>query len=127
MYKNKVILIGNLGEDVKTKTFDNGNKVSNFSLATSETYTNKQGEKVTDTEWHNIVVRNKLSDICEKYLSKGDKIYLEGKIKQRSYEKDGIKNYVTEIHAFDVTFLTTKKESSSNSQVQQNDNDDLPF
>ena len=79
---NKVILIGNLGDDVKMHYFEGGNSIGRFPIATSESYTNKQtGEKVINTDWHNIVVRNKLAEICEKYLSKGDKVYVEGKLK----------------------------------------------
>jgi single-strand DNA-binding protein len=109
---NKVILIGHLGDEVKMHYFEGGNAIGRFPIATNETYTNKQtGEKVTTTEWHNIVVRNKLAEICEKYLSKGDKVYVEGRIKTRQWEgEDGTKRYTTEIHVVDMTFLTTKKE-----------------
>ena len=144
---NKVILIGHLGDEVKMHYFDGGNAIGRFPIATNETYTNKQtGEKVTTTEWHNIVVRNKLAEICEKYLSKGDKVYVEGRIKSRQWEgEDGVKRYSTEIHVVDMTFLTTKndlnspqsqepskavqsskKEESSASNVEEED-DDLPF
>jgi len=109
---NKVILIGHLGDAVKMHYFEGGNSIGRFPLATNETYTNKQtGEKVSTTEWHNIVVRNKLAEICEKYLSKGDKVYCEGRIKTRQWEgEDGQKRYTTEIHVIDMTFLTTKNE-----------------
>jgi len=142
---NKVILIGHLGDEVKMHYFEGGNAIGRFPLATNETYTNKQtGEKVTTTEWHNIVVRNKLAEICEKYLSKGDKVYCEGRIKTRQWEgEDGAKRYTTEIHVVDMTFLTTKNELSSPTQQniaskqvlpEKNDtstttveDDDLPF
>ena len=109
---NKVMLIGHLGDDVKVHYFDDKNSIGRFPLATNESYTNKQtGEKVTTTEWHNLVVRNKLAEICEKYLSKGDKVYCEGRIKTRQWEgEDGAKRYTTEIHVVDMTFLTTKNE-----------------
>ena len=109
---NKVILIGYLGNDVKMHYFEGGNSIGRFSLATNETYTNKQtGEKVTATEWHNLVVRNKLAEICEEYLSKGDKIYCEGRIKTRQSDgDDGAKKYIAEIHVAEMTFLTTKNE-----------------
>lgn len=138
---NKVILIGNLGDDVKMHYFEEGNSIGRFPIATSETYTNKQsGEKVTNTDWHNIVVRNKLAEICEKYLSKGDKVYLEGKLKNKQWEQDGVKRYSTEVHVNDMTFLTTKKSlenatsnrskqetnTSSKSVISEKD-DDLPF
>jgi single-strand DNA-binding protein len=138
---NKVILIGNLGDDVKMHYFEGGNSIGRFPIATSDNYTNKQtGEKIVNTDWHNIVVRNKLAEICEKYLSKGDKVYVEGKLKNRSWEQDGIKRYATEVHVNEMTFLSTKKSLDNNNSPQQNKqppatpkaaaqevNDDLPF
>ncbi len=138
---NKVILIGHLGDEVKMYRFDEGNAVGRFPLATNETYTNRQtGERVSNTDWHNIVVRNKLAEICEKYLSKGDKVYLEGRIKNRQYEVEGQKRYTTEIHVQEMTFLTTKKELNTptnqagsqpavqnNTQHTSSEDDDLPF
>lgn len=117
---NKVILIGHLGDEVKMHYFEGGNAIGRFPIATNETYTNKQtGEKVTTTEWHNIVVRNKLAEICEKYLSKGDKVYVEGRIKTRQWEgEDRAKRYTTEIHVVDMTFLTTKKELNAPAQKE---------
>ena len=113
---NKVMLIGHLGDEVKMHYFDGGNCIGRFPIATNETYTNKQtGEKVTNTEWHNIVVRNKAAEICEKYLSKGDKIYVEGRLKTRQWQgEDGNTRYTTEINVQDFTFLSTKKESMAN-------------
>ena len=103
---NKVILIGNLGDDVKMHYFDDQNCVGRFPIATSENYTNKQtGEKVTSTDWHNIVVRNGLAKVCEKYLTKGDKVYLEGKLKNRQWEQDGVKRYTTEIICNELLML----------------------
>ena len=118
---NKVILIGHLGDELKMHYFEGGNAIGRFPLATNETYTNKQtGEKVTTTEWHNIVVRNKLAEICEKYLTKGDKVYCEGRIKTRQWDaEDGTKRYTTEIHVVDMTFLSTKKETNPSNQVKQ--------
>jgi len=136
---NKVILIGHLGDEVKMHYFEGGNAIGRFPLATNESYTNKQtGERVTTTEWHNIVVRNKLAEICEKYLTKGDKIYCEGRIKTRQWEQEGIKRYTTEIHVVDLTFLTTKKDPNAQHSVNKpspssstttiaDKNDDLPF
>jgi len=117
---NKVILIGHLGDEVKMHYFEGGNSIGRFPIATNETYTNKQtGEKVTTTEWHNIVVRNKLAEICEKYLNKGDKVYCEGRIKTRQWEgEDGNKRYTTEIHVNDMTFLTTKNELNTQQQTE---------
>jgi single-strand DNA-binding protein len=113
---NKVMLIGHLGDEVKMHYFDGGNCIGRFPIATNETYTNKQtGEKVINTEWHNIVVRNKAAEICEKYLSKGDKIYVEGRLKTRQWQgEDGNNRYTTEVHVQDFTFLSTKKESTAN-------------
>ena len=144
---NKVMLIGHLGDEIKMHFFEGGNSIGRFPLATNESYTNRQtGEKVTTTEWHNIVVRNKLAEICEKFLSKGDKVYLEGRIKTRQWEgQDGAKRYSTEIHVTDMTFLTTKKDLDPNQQKssapkteqpssksminepEQENDDDLPF
>ncbi|MEN8185701.1 MAG: single-stranded DNA-binding protein [Bacteroidota bacterium] len=114
---NKAMLIGHLGDDVKMHYFDEGNCLGRFPVATNETYTNKQtGERITTTEWHNVVVRNKLAELCDKYLSKGDRVYVEGRIKTRQWEQDGIKRYSTEIHASEMTFLTTKKDLSQAAQ-----------
>jgi len=144
---NKVMLIGNLGDDVKMHYFEGGNCVGRFPIATSETYTSKQtGERITNTEWHNIVVRNKAAEICEKYLKKGDKIYVEGRIKSRQWQgEDGNTRYSTEIQVQDFTFLSPKSEGAGQAQGQQptnitqtpsapqqpatqsDDNDDLPF
>jgi single-strand DNA-binding protein len=122
---NKVILIGNVGKDPEIFNFDNGGKVANFSLATSGSYKNKQGEKVDSTEWHNIVIREKLADLCEKYVNKGDKLYLEGSIKTRKYESKGETKYITEIHCYKVTFLGGKKGEQA--PDVNGEGDDLPF
>lgn len=112
---NKVLLIGYLGDDVKMHYFDGGNCIGRFPLATNETYINKTtGEKINTTEWHNLVVRNKAAEICEKHLSKGDKIYVEGRIKSRQWQaEDGITKYTTEVQVTEFTFLTTKKDTDS--------------
>ena len=108
---NKVLLIGHLGDDIKMHYFEGGNCIGRFSLATNDVYTNKTtGEKIVSTEWHNLVVRNKVAEICEKHLSKGDKIYVEGKIKSRQWQADdGTTKFTTEIQVLEFTFLTTKK------------------
>ena len=136
---NKVMLIGHLGDDVKMHYFEGGGSIGRFPLATNKSYTNKNsGEKVTNTEWHSLVVRNKAAEICEKYLSKGDRIYVEGRIKTRKWTgEDGVDRYSTEINVNEFTFLTTKKdvsqETSSNSlsknetQASPSDKEDLPF
>ncbi len=115
---NKVMLIGHLGDAVKMHYFEGGGCIGRFPLATNESYTNKQtGEKVTNTDWHNIVVRNKAAEICEKYLSKGDKVYVEGRLKNRQWQgEDGNTRYSTEVHVQEFTFLTPKQESASNLQ-----------
>jgi len=144
---NKVMLIGHLGDAIKMHYFEGGGCIGRFPLATNETYTNKQtNERVTNTEWHNVVVRNKAAEICEKYLSKGDKVYIEGRIKTRKWQDDsGNDRYSTEIQCNDFTFLTTKKESETgnntssstpkpqaaqpqgNKPLVEEGNDDLPF
>jgi len=114
------MLIGHLGDEVKMHYFEGGNCIGRFPLATNETYTNRQtGEKVTNTEWHNIVVRNKAAEICEKYLSKGDKIYVEGRLKTRQWQgEDGNTRYTTEVQVQDFTFLSNKGEGMSQSGNQ---------
>lgn len=107
---NKVILIGYLGDAIKMNYFEGGGSIGRFSMATHTRYTNKKtGEKVANTDWHAIVVQNKLAEFCEKYLSKGDKVYVEGKLKNKQWEQNGIKRSSAEIHAIEMTFLTTKK------------------
>lgn len=96
---NKVILIGNLGADPEIKHFENGGSLARFPIATSESYTNRSGEQVTQTEWHNVVVRGGLVDVVSKYLNKGDKVYVEGRIRTRSWQDQASKEtrYTTEI------------------------------
>lgn len=103
---NKAILLGNLGKDPEVRHLDNGRAVANFSIATSESYKNRSGEKVTNTEWHNIVLWTPLAEIAEKYLKKGNQVYIEGRITTRSYDdKDGNKKYITEIVGRELTLL----------------------
>uniref|UniRef100_UPI00404819DD single-stranded DNA-binding protein n=1 Tax=Roseivirga sp. TaxID=1964215 RepID=UPI00404819DD len=138
---NKVILVGNLGKDPEVRHLENGRAVANFSLATSETYKNKQGEKVTNTEWHNIVLWSPIAEIAEKFLKKGNQVYIEGKLTTRSWDdQDGNKRYTTEVVGNNLTLLGTKSDgdsggSSNMSQssasevtsIPQDDSDDLPF
>ena len=147
---NKVILIGYTGDQVKMHYFEGGGSIGRFPLATNETYTNRTtGEKVSNTEWHNIVVRNKAAEICEKYLNKGDKLYVEGRLKTRKWQDDnGNERSSTEVQCTDFTFLTPKtaqntttvnsaqgdsSRTSDNSkpvlkpQDSIGENDDLPF
>jgi single-strand DNA-binding protein len=103
---NKVILVGNLGKDPEVRTIQSGATVARFSLATSESYTNKEGQKIENTEWHNVVLWRGLATLAEKYLKKGNKVYIEGKLRNRQYEdKDGNKKYTTEIEATDMLLL----------------------
>ena len=107
--RNKVQLIGNLGNNPEIITLDSGKKLAKLSIATNETYKNAQGEKVTDTQWHNVVAWNKTAEIIEKYLEKGSEVAIEGKLTSRSYEdKDGTKKYITEIVCNELVMLGGK-------------------
>ena len=112
---NKAILSGHVGQDPKVQTFEGGNKAASFSLATSSKYTDKNGEKQTQTEWHKVTVWGKLAGIVEQYVSKGSQLLIEGEIKTRSYDKDGEKRYVTEIVARSLEMLGGK-DSGGNHQ-----------
>ena len=118
---NKVMLIGHLGDDIKMHYFVGGNCIGRFQLATNEVYINKStNEKITSTARHNLVVRNKAAEICEKSLSKGDKIYIEGRIKSRQWQaEDGTMKSTTEIQVTEFTFLTTKKDHENKSNPTQ--------
>lgn len=108
--RNKVQLIGNLGNDPEITLLDSGKKRARFSLATNESYTNKQGERITQTDWHNIVVWGKTADVVEKYVVKGKEIAVEGKLTNRSYEtKEGEKRYTTEIVVSELLLLGERK------------------
>jgi single-strand DNA-binding protein len=107
--RNKVQLIGNLGQEPEIVNLEPGKKLAKFSLATNETYKDAKGEKVVDTQWHNIVAWGKTADIIEKYVSKGKEIAIEGKLTSRSYEaKDGDKRYVTEVVCSELLMLGSK-------------------
>jgi single-strand DNA-binding protein len=104
--RNKVQLIGNLGNDPEIVNLDGGNKLAKFSIATNETYKNAKGEKVTDTQWHNVVAWGKTAEIVENYLTKGNEVAVEGKLTHRSYEnKEGEKRYITEIKCNELLML----------------------
>ena len=110
---NKVILVGNLGKDPEVRHLENGTAVANFPIATSESYKDKQGNRVDQTEWHNIVVWRKLAEIAESYLKKGSQIYLEGKLRTRSWEDpQGNKRYTTEVVADTFTMLGRKDDNN---------------
>lgn len=110
---NKAILIGNLGKDPDIRTFETGVKKASFTLATSEIRKDKDGNRVELTEWHNIVCWRNLAEIAEKYLFKGKQIYLEGKLRTRSWEDNGVKRYITEIEANTFTMLGTKADGEA--------------
>jgi len=140
---NKVILVGNVGKDPEVRYLDSGVAVANFPFATSETYKNKNGEKVTTTEWHNIVLWRGLAEVVEKYVKKGSQLYLEGKIRSRSWDdRDGNKRYTTEIVADTMQMLGRRSDESATPQpsdeevpadeMKEENNtteetDDLPF
>ena len=137
---NKVILIGNLGKDPEIQKFDNGGKKASFSLATTEVYKNKEGERTPHTEWHNIVLWRGLAEVAESYLKKGNSIYLEGKIRRRDWEdKEGQKRFTYEIIGDSMTMLGSARkeggqgESAPGTVKEENGpetvlpEDDLPF
>ena len=143
---NKAILSGNVGQDPKVQTFEGGSKVASFSLATNNKYTDKNGEKQTQTEWHKVTAWGKLAGIVEEYVGKGSQLLIEGEIKTRSYDKDGEKRYVTEIVARSIEMLGGKENSGGGDRQRNSepsagasspgvahgdeplgDDDDLPF
>ncbi|MGQ1908594.1 single-stranded DNA-binding protein [Marinifilum sp. RC60d5] len=143
MAVNKVILVGNVGKDPEVKYFDNDVSVCNFPLATSETYT-KNGEKVTQTEWHNIVLWRGLAKVAENYVKKGMQLYIEGSLRTRSWDdQDGNKKYITEVMANNMQMLgrkgdnegpaaqvssdTAQSTKPANESVAEEETDDLPF
>ena len=144
---NKVILVGRLGKDPEVRNLDNGVSVANFTMATSESYKDRTtGEKKEVTEWHNIVLWRGLAEISQKFLHKGDLVYIEGKLRTRSWEKDGVTRYTTEVVADNMTMLGSRSSGgnsgssdygsrgadrapseSYSSGAVDNNTDDLPF
>ena len=132
---NKAILVGRLGKDPEIRYTPNGTPVSTFSIATNYNWTDKEGNKKSGVDWHRIVAWNKLGEICAEYLAKGRQVYVEGKIKTRSWEKDGRTNYITEIIASDVQFLSGRSNEeeqvetppASANSVNGPEDDDIPF
>ena len=130
---NKAILVGNLGKDPEIRTTPSGARVANFSIATTERYTDKQGQKVDKTEWHKIVMWRGLADVAEKFLKKGSTVCIEGKIETRSWEKTpGDKRYATDIIASSMQMLGGKTQESGlentpEPQMPPMPDDDLPF
>ncbi len=111
---NKVILVGRLGKDPEVRNLENGATVANFTMATSETYKDRTtGDRKEITEWHNIVLWRGLADIAAKYLHKGDMVYIEGKLRTRSWEKEGVTRYTTEIVGDNMTMLSTQRSGNS--------------
>ena len=127
---NKIHLIGNTGKDPEIRTTGSGYKVASFSLATSEHFKDKQGTRQTETQWHTIIAWGPLAEICEKYVKKGQMIYVDGKVQYRSYDdKDGNKRYVTEINASNIQMLEKRKQDdvSVRPETQGDATDDLPW
>lgn len=122
---NKAIIIGHLGRDPEVNYTQGGDAVANFSVATSETWTDKQsGEKKERTEWHRIVAWRRLGEICGEHLRKGSQVYVEGKLQTRSWEQDGVTRYTTEINATTVQFLGNSGQGSGSRRQAQ---DDIPY
>jgi single-strand DNA-binding protein len=128
---NKVILIGNLGKDPEVRHLEGGATVANFPIATTETYKDNAGNRKEQTEWHNIVLWRSLAEVAEKYLKKGTQIYLEGKLRTRSWDdKEGNRRYTTEVVGETFTILSKKPAESAagnNNEPNANDTGDLPF
>ncbi len=124
MAVNKVILVGNVGKDPETRYLDENTPVSKFPMATSEVYRNRDGEKIEQTEWHNIVLWRGLAKVAEQYVKKGMQVYIEGRIRTRSYDdKDGIKKYITEIVGDNMQMLSRKQDDyDASSQSGSSDN-----
>jgi single-strand DNA-binding protein len=114
---NRVILIGNLGRDPEIRNLEGGVKKASFSLATTETYKGKSGERIDQTEWHNVVLWRGLADVADSYLKKGSTIYLEGKIKSREYtDKDGNRRFITEIIGDNMVMLSSKRDQQAGAE-----------
>jgi single-strand DNA-binding protein len=126
---NVVHLIGHLGKDPELRYTQSGKAVATFSLATSESWKDQNGEKQEKTEWHNIVVWGKIGELCGEFLKKGNPVFVAGKLQTRSYEKDGIKKYVTEIVVSNMVMLGSKQESEPSHEATSEPipEDDLPF
>lgn len=149
---NKVTLVGNLGRDPEVRTLENGTKLATFTIATTESYKDKEGNYQDQTEWHRIVAWRYLADLAEKWLKKGSKVYIEGKLSTRSYEQEGVQKYTTEIVAREIITMSrseggsfnappapsqepmqqshkpaAKKELDSDLKAENDEVDDLPF
>lgn len=119
---NKVILVGNLGADPEVRHLESGSKVANIRIATSENYTNRNGERVEQTEWHRVELWDRLAELTEQYLSKGRTVYIEGKIRTDTYQdKEGITRYSTKIRATNMTFVGGRNEGNDAESSEQTD------
>lgn len=129
---NKVIVLGRLGKDPEIRALNDGKHVANFTIATSESYKDKSGEKKETTEWHNVVLWGGTAEIAQKYLHKGDNVYIEGKLRTRSWEKDGVTRYTTEIVGDKIELLGGRGSSGASQPAEAItaagvEQDDLPF
>jgi single-strand DNA-binding protein len=123
---NRVILIGNLGKDPEVRNLEGGAKVANFPLATTESYKNRNGERTEHTEWHNIVLWRGLADVSERFLKKGNSVYIEGKLRTRSWEdQQGNKRYITEVIADNMTMLGGRRDESSEAAVESKEEEEV--
>ncbi len=113
MYINKIVVYGRLGSDPELKALPNGTSVVNFSMATTRTWKDKNGQKQEETEWHRCVIFGKRADVIKQYVHKGDKFYIEGRLKTRSWETDGVKKYSTEIMIEDFSFGDNPKKDGA--------------
>lgn len=121
MSVNKAILVGYVGNDPEVRYLDSGTPVANFSIATSENYTNRAGEKVSQTEWHNVVLWRSLAEVAEKYVKKGTQVYIEGRIRTRSWDdRDGNKRYTTEIVADNMQLMGKRSDGGGEAPTTQN-------
>jgi len=116
---NKLFLFGNVGKDPEVKSFEGGNKVAKFSLATSTHFKDKAGEKKAETQWHNIVFWGKQADLCEKYVKKGSSLIIEGEVRYRTYESDGVTKYITEVFGNALHFAGKKQDESPQDKTPQ--------
>jgi single-strand DNA-binding protein len=127
---NRIIIIGNVGQDPTINRLDSGQMVAKLSLATTERWTDKSGEKKELTDWHNVTIWGKLAEVVEKYVKKGDKLMIEGKSRTSSYEKDGVKHYRTDVIGESMEMLGGGQKPNQSEQTQVESDDDinqLPF
>jgi len=130
---NRATIVGNLGSDPDVRTTDSGTAVANFSIATTDSWTDKNGERQERTEWHRIVAWARLAEICGQYLRKGKQVYIEGRLQTREWEKDGVKRYTTEIVAREMQMLATRADAQRDGAADMpaapkpSNDENLPF